>query len=81
MEINEKLLEQYVSEDMILEFSSPEECMNYLNTYSGMQFQSIEEMKDVQKEYGFGIDDKWYHISFQKALDVWSLSPSLLNKT
>lgn len=81
MLINSDLLKQYIAENMIQEFSSPEECMKYLNTYGGMQLQSTEEMKEVQKEYGFGIGDKWYHVSFQEALDVWILSPPLLNRT
>ena len=55
---------------MILEFSSAEECMEYFNTYDSQNFKSVDEMKTFQGKYGFGHEGKWYHISFDEALDV-----------
>lgn len=69
-------LKAYLEEDLVLEFDSPEECMAYFNTYDSQSFQSVDEMKAYQSEYGFGIGEKWYHINFDEALDVYS-RPSL----
>lgn len=68
--INTDKLEEYLEEEMILEFESDTQCMEYFNTYDGQNFASVEELKEYQGEYGFGIDGKWYHISFDEALDV-----------
>lgn len=70
MTINRSKVDQYINEEMIMEFSSQAACMEYLNTYDSQHFQSIDEMIAFQGEYGFGIGDKWYHICFQEALDV-----------
>lgn len=75
-QINREKLKAYLEHDMIIEFASSEDCLNYFNTYDGQHFQTVDEMKAYQGTYGFGIDEKWYHISFDKALDVWS-KPSL----
>ncbi len=63
-------LQKYLNEEMILEFESADECMNYFNLYDGQDFKNVEEMKKYQDEYGFGLNGKWYHISFDEALDV-----------
>lgn len=63
-------LGEYLKEEMILEFDSEKECMDYFNLYDGQNFNSVEEMKEYQGEYGFGLNGKWYHISFDEALDV-----------
>lgn len=68
--INIHKLQEYLAKDMILEFESPEECMNYFNTYDYQNFKTVEEMKQYQAEYGFGVGEKWYHINFDEALDV-----------
>lgn len=68
--INEEKLKQYLQEEKILEFGSAKECMEYFNTYDYQNFQAVEEMKEYQGEYGFGIGEKWYHIDFDEALDV-----------
>ena len=81
MNIHTDKLRNYLTENMILEFSGPEECLEYFNTYDGQQFASVEEMKAYQGKYGFGIKEKWYHISFDEALDVWSHSPALSEHT
>lgn len=60
----------YLKEEMILEFDSEKECMDYFNLYDGQNFNSVEEMKEYQGEYGFGLNGKWYHISFDEALNV-----------
>lgn len=70
-QINRDKLKQYLEEDMILEFASAEECMEYFNTYDGQNFQTVDDMKAYQVQYGFGLDGKWYHICFDEALDVW----------
>lgn len=68
--INEEKLKQYLQEEKILEFDSAKECMEYFNVYDYQNFQTVEEMKEYQGEYGFGIGEKWYHIDFEEALDV-----------
>lgn len=74
-QINRETLKEHLENELILEFASPEECLNYFNTYDGQHFQSVEEMKIYQGSYGFSLDEKWYHISFDEALDVWSMPP------
>ena len=74
--INREKLTGYLENEMIMEFGSAEECLEYFNTYDSQAFQSVDEMKEYQGKYGFGIDEKWYHISFDEALDVWE-KPSL----
>lgn len=68
--INIQKLREYLVEEMILEFESPEECMKYFNTYDYQNFKTVEEMKQYQAEYGFGVGAKWYHINVEEALDV-----------
>ena len=75
-QINYEKLKEYLENELIMEFTSPEECRQYFNTYDGQHFQTVEEMKLYQDPYGFGLDGKWYHISFDEALDVWD-KPSL----
>lgn len=70
-QINHKKLQSYLENELIMEFSSPEECLAYFNTYDGQKFETVEEMKAYQGSYGFGLNRKWYHISFNEALDVW----------
>lgn len=69
--INMNKLMKYLEEDMILEFSSDMECMEYFNIYDGQNFQTVDEMKNYQGEYGFGLDGRWYHVAYDEALDVW----------
>lgn len=69
--IDQEKLKAYLAADMIMEFHSDKECMQYFNTYDSQKFETVEEMKEYQGEYGFGLDGKWYHISFDEALDVW----------
>lgn len=68
--IDRAKLAEYLEDELIIEFSSPGECLAYFNTYDGQHFQTIEEMKAYQGPYGFGLDGKWYHISFDEGLDV-----------
>lgn len=68
--INYDKLKAYLDDEMILEFNTPEECRNFFNTYDGQQLNSVSEMKEFQGEYGFGLGGKWYHISFDEALDI-----------
>lgn len=63
-------LKEYLDKDMIMEFESPEECRVYFNTYDYQHFNTVDEMKQYQGEYGFGVGEKWYHINFEEALDV-----------
>lgn len=84
LQINRGKLKQYLEDEMIMEFSSAEECMEYFNTYDGQNFKSVDEMKAYQVQYGFGLDGKWYHISFDEALDVWekpALTTQIQNAT
>lgn len=74
--IDPSKLKAYLEEDMILEFASATECMEYFNTYDSQRFRCVEEMKSFQGKYGFGIGEKWYHINFDEALDVYR-QPSL----
>lgn len=69
-------LKAYIEDDMILEFASAADCLEYFNTYDGQEFHSVEELKSFQGKYGFGIGEKWYHINFDEALDV-RVRPSL----
>ena len=68
--VNREKLAQYLVEEMIIEFDSPEECMEFFNACDGQNFKSVAEMKEYQGEYGFGLDGKWYHVDFDEALDV-----------
>lgn len=68
--INGSKLRQYLADDMILEFDSAKECMDYFNTYDSQHFKTVDEMKAYQGNYGFGVGEKWYHICFDEALDV-----------
>ena len=72
LQINRDKFKYYIDEGMIMEFASAEECMEYFNTYDDQNFQSVDEMKAYQIHYGFGLEGKWYHISFDEALDVWN---------
>lgn len=69
--INRDKLSEYVNNAMIMEFNSPEECRQYFNTYDGQSLSSVDEMMSFQGKYGFGQNGKWYHISFDEALDVY----------
>ena len=69
--IDTEKLKNYLEHDMIMEFDSAKECMDYFNTYDGRNFKTTDELKTFQQEYGFGIGEKWYHISFDEALDVY----------
>ena len=73
--INCEKLKKYLEYELILEFDSPEECLKYFNTYDGQHFRTVEEMKEYQGPFGFGLDGKWYHISFDEALDVRGIPP------
>lgn len=73
--INREKLIGYLEDEMILEFDSEEACMKYFNTYDSQDFKSVDEMKAYQSEYGFGLFGKWYHVSFEEALDVWEPAP------
>lgn len=70
-QINAEKLKAYIENDMITEFDSAEECLEYFNTYDFQNFQSVEELKRYQDKYGFGYGGKWYHISYDEALDVY----------
>lgn len=69
--INREKLKQYLEDEMILEFPSADDCMDYFNSYDHQNFQSVSEMKRFQGMFGFGLDGKWYHISYREAVDVW----------
>ncbi len=70
-QINVEKLKAYIENDMITEFDSAEECLEYFNTYDFQNFQSVEELKRYQDKYGFGYGGKWYHINYDEALDVY----------
>lgn len=67
--ITAELIKQYIDEELIVEFDSEEECMEYFNIYDGQNFKSIEEMKEYQGEYGFGFGGKWYHINYEDVME------------
>ena len=71
LQIDMDKLQTYLNQDMIIEFGSIEECMDYFNIYDGQNFKSVNELKAFEQEYGFGIGEKWYHISFDEALDIY----------
>lgn len=71
MKINMEKLEQYLKEDKIMEFDSDEACMKWFNTYDYQKFNTVEEMKTCQGEYGFNIGNKRYHILVDEALDIY----------
>lgn len=68
--IDRTKLAKYLEDESITEFSSPEECLAYFNTYDGQRFQTVDELKAYQGPYGFGLNGKWYHVNFDDALDV-----------
>ena len=71
--VNIDKLNEYMEEEMIIEFESAEECMHYFNTYDFQNFKTVEEMKQYQDIYGFGHKGKWYQIDFDEALDVYTV--------
>lgn len=71
MKINMGKLAQYLKEDMVMEFNSDKECMDYFNTYDYQDFTTVEEMKMYQGRFGFNVGEKRYHINYEEALDVW----------
>jgi hypothetical protein len=68
-EANAETIKQYVEDDLILEFDSAEEALNYFNTYDYQKFETVEEMKAYQGEYGFGFNGKWYHINYEYVME------------
>lgn len=68
----EQKIKDYLKVELILEFESDEECMNYFNIYDYQNFKSVEEMKIYQDEYGFNWGKKRYHIDFEEALDIYN---------
>ncbi len=73
--VNVETLKQHLADEMIIEFDSPEAGREYFNTYDGQNFHTVEDMKRYQGPYGFGLGDKWYHINFDEALDVYTNPP------
>ena len=69
--IDAEKLTEHIKSGAILEFDSDETCMWYFNTYDFQNLTSIEEMKEMQGEYGFNIGDKRYYILNDYALDVY----------
>lgn len=69
--IDREKLAYYLEEEMITEFDSPEERMRYFYLYDGQSFETVDELKAYQGEYGFDLDGKRYHIDFDEALDVY----------
>ena len=71
IQVDEDKLRQYIDENMILEFDTAVQCMEYLNLYDYQDFKNTEEMKEYQGEYGFSYNGKWYNIETDDALDVY----------
>lgn len=61
----------YLEQEIIIEFNSDEECLNFFNTYDYQNFKSVDEMKEYQGIYGFNIGCKRYHINYTEALDIY----------
>lgn len=79
MEINEKLLNQYIENDEVYVFDSEEEYLDFVNTERRMfwadvhpiDFRAFEETKALGGEYLFKYQDKYYWIAFEHCLDVY----------
>ena len=69
--INIEKLKQYIEEEMILEFETEQDCLKYFNIYDFHNFKTVDEMKAHQGIYGFGYSGKWYHIEYDRALDIY----------
>lgn len=69
LKLDAQTIKQYVDEELILEFDSEEEAMEYFNIYDYQNFKSVDEMKEYQGEYGFGFNGKWYHINYDDVLE------------
>ena len=65
-----EIINNAIKEDEIVEFDSIEEALKYFNTYDYQNLKSIEELKEFQDEYGFGMDGKWYHINYDETLEL-----------
>ena len=67
---------RYLSDDnemnqpMICCFGTVEEAMRIYRVEDGLNFKSVQEMKDYCDKYYFIYKGKWYHIWFDEALDV-----------
>lgn len=61
----------YLREDKILEFDSDKDCMDYFNRNDYKVLDSVEELNKYQRNYGFNIFEKRYHVLYDDALDVW----------
>lgn len=70
--VNLKKLAYYLKEEMIIEFENAQAALEYFNTYDYQNLKTIEELKALQGDYGFGYGGKWYHINFDEALDVYN---------
>ena len=64
-------LDDYIKRDLIIAFSSDEECLEYFNIYDYQNFKSVDEMKEYQGIYGFNVGKKRYYINYDKALDIY----------
>lgn len=69
--INLEKLCAYLREDKILEFDSDKDCMDYFNRNDYKVLDSVEELNKYQRNYGFNIFEKRYHVLYDDALDVW----------
>lgn len=71
MKINMEKLENYVREDMIMEFESDEACKNWYNIYDFQDFKTVQDMLNYLGKYTFKVGDKRYAINTDDALDVF----------
>ena len=58
-----------VENEEIIEFESEEEALDYFIRYDYQNFKTVEDMKQYQDEYGFGLNGKWYHINYEEVLE------------
>lgn len=79
MELKNKLKE-YIKNEMIIEFNTLQEMLDYYN-YNCPEIEervaSFEDVKRVNgEEYVFKLNNKYYHINYDEALDIIKLLPS-----
>lgn len=65
----EQKINEYIADEQIMEFETIEDARQYFNIYDYQNFKTVEELKEYQDEFGFGMNGKWYHIDYLDVLD------------
>lgn len=72
--INIGKVNQYVEEDMITEFDSVQEMLDYLNYNCpeiDQEMKNLNDVKDYFQDYYFAINNTHYLIAYDECLDIY----------